>query len=121
MKNWLIGLILGFVLRQIDKFRNEMNWAKLKAEAASYVADLVPGTWLDAEAIKLTHALIDAGERALGDKENLEDIFQALSAKDWPVAIMELKDLILKGWQPDKDDAPAQFAYQALSNFHMAA
>jgi len=98
MKEWLIGLILGFVLRQIDKFRNELNWAKLKAEAASYVADLVPGTWFDAETIKLVHVLIDAGERAMGDKENLEDLFQALSAKDWPEALMELKELVLKAW-----------------------
>ena len=120
MENWLIGLVLGFVLRQIDKFRNDLNWAKLKVEAAGYVADLVPGTWFDAEAIKLVHVVIDAGERALGDKENLEDLFQALSAKDWPEALMELKELVLKAWDPGEDKGQ-KLAYQALSDFKMAA
>ena len=55
----LLKLALLFIERQIIKFGQDLDWAKVKADVKTRIDDLVPGTYFDATAELIINVLID--------------------------------------------------------------
>lgn len=64
LQGFILQLIKGFVLRQVQKYLSHVDWKMIKADAEIRIKALVPGEWLDDEAVKLVDKAIDILEKA---------------------------------------------------------
>ncbi len=95
LEKWLVSIVISFVLRQIAKFKDQTNWATVRADLETRVKDLVPGTWFDAEAVALVDLVMDKLQAILSATDVLRDILEKVAAEDWAGAMVLLKDLLL--------------------------
>lgn len=100
IKNWIVQLAISFVMRQLGKWQSKIDWAKVKADVASRVADLIPGTWFDNEAVAMALAVVDAAAAALSASEDLEKIVKMILDGKYDEAWKLLRQLILGNWVP---------------------
>lgn len=98
LEKWLIGIVISFILRQLDKFKTTIDWTKVKVDAEARVRALVPGTWFDQEAVDVCNIVLAAAEKALSSTTDLQAILQCLATSNWNGAYDLLKDLLLKIW-----------------------
>jgi hypothetical protein len=96
----VLKIVITFILRQLAKFEKTVDWALVKADLSKRVADLLPGTWFDAEAVVAVHALVDAAHSAIAATGSIDAILQKLAAQDWQGAFDALRDLVVKVWKP---------------------
>ncbi len=96
LEKLLISIIVSFVLRQIAKFKDQTNWATVRADLEARVKDLVPGTWFDPESVALADLVLEKIEAALGATADLSALLHLVAAEDWVGALAFLKDLLLK-------------------------
>lgn len=100
LERWLVSLVVSFVLRQLAKFRGEVDWAKVRADMNVRVKAIVPGSWFDDEACYIANALLDGVVAVLASSADLENILNLLAAGQWQAAYEALKDLLLRIWSP---------------------
>jgi hypothetical protein len=100
LTRWIIQLAISFIIRQIAKFGKTIDWSQVKADLALRVEDLVPGKWLDPEAVALCNALVDAAASVLASTVEIEKVLTLLASEKWAEAAQAIKDLILGSWQP---------------------
>lgn len=93
-----IKIVIAFVIRQLDKFKETTDWDKLQADLDDRVAKLVPGTWFDAEAIGIVHTAIAGIRSILAKGSNLKLILELLAEKKYDEAALKLKDLLAGLW-----------------------
>lgn len=96
----LIGMVINFVLRQLDKFTHAIDWAKVKADLEPRIRDLVPGRFFDDEAVAACNRVIDLVAAALASQADIDAILHLLAAQDWAGAFAKLRDLVLHVWSP---------------------
>lgn len=91
-------MVISFVLRQLDKFEGQVDWAKVERDMNDRVRSLIPGTWFDEEAVQLMSSLLSGVKHVLADTAKLHAIMDALAAQDWMTAYNSLKALVLNAW-----------------------
>lgn len=103
LDQWLSGFVVGFIIRQVEKFKKEVDWEILKADYAERVAALVPGKWFDDEAVRVSDHIIDAAQRALDNTKTQELILNLLVDKKYDEAAEKLRSYLLKSWKTDPE------------------
>lgn len=98
INRWVIGIVVSFIMKQIEKFGASVDWVKVKADLEPRVRQVVPGTWLDADAVEAVNAVVDAAARALAATDALQKIIDLMANQQWDAAFVALKDLLLKVW-----------------------
>lgn len=98
---FLISLVIGFVLRQVAKFKDQTDWVKVKADMDVRVRLLMPGTWFDDDAQGLADFVLAGCIQVLGDSKTLEMLLKLLATENYNGAYATLKDLLLKVWDPE--------------------
>lgn len=58
IQKMLLPLIIGFVIRQLNKFGATTNWDLVRKDAAKRVEDLLPGVWFDELGVAVANAAI---------------------------------------------------------------
>lgn len=101
IERWIVSIVISFVLRQVAKFKDQTDWAKVRADLETRVKDLVPGTWFDAEAVLVVDLVLEKIQVALGATDVLRDILEKVAAEDWQGALLLLKELLLKALPTD--------------------
>lgn len=114
INQWLVTVVIAFVLRQLGKFQETIDWTKVKADLDQRTRDLVPGTWFDDEAVAVVDALLSKVQFVLSDTGDLTAILQKLAASDWTGAYSALKALVLASWGKDVVPAKSVAAFEAL-------
>ena len=97
-EKWLIGMVISFVLRQVAKFKSQIEWAKVKADLELRVRALVPGEFFDSEAVALCNVVVDGVVAVLSAQADLESILTKLAASDWDGALAAVVALLKKLW-----------------------
>lgn len=100
LERWAIGLVIAFVMRQLAKFQESIDWAKVKADLKPRIEALVPGTWFDDEVVALANMVIDRIAEVLAQGEVIEELLKLLADQKWDEALSLLKALVLGGWVP---------------------
>lgn len=100
VQQWIIKAAVGFVIRQVTKYGKTIKWELVKKDFAVRVADMVPGTWLDDEAIALSNAIIDSCAAVLRDVGRIERLVTLLAQEKTGEALTVLKDLLLGAFVP---------------------
>ncbi len=100
IKNWIISMGISFIMRQLAKWQMQIDWAKVKSDLQARIAALIPGEWLDAEAVELVGVLVDAAAAVLAASEDLEKIVKLLADQKFQEAWEALRALILGQWVP---------------------
>lgn len=100
INKWIIGFVISFVLRQLEKWRDTVDWAKVKADLKPRIEQLVPGTWLDDSAVDLVFTLIDVVADVLKATGEIEAILNLVAEQKYQEAWEKLRDLILGNLQP---------------------
>lgn len=128
LEKWLVGVVIAFVLRQLAKFKDTVDWVKVKADLDLRVRALVPGTWFDDEAAAIVGLVMDRVIAVLSQGDQVKVILELLAAEQWAAALVALKDLLLGGWVPEgaamkkgangsyaTGDSPGAKAYAAVA------
>lgn len=116
LQNWIISLVISFVLRQIDKFKETIDWAKVRLDLDVRVRALVPGTFFDAEAVAIADWLLDSVIYVLSAQGHLQSVLTKLATSDWAGALAELKELLADLWSqvgPHQPQTPAKLKVAA--------
>lgn len=109
IQKWVIQMAISFVMRQLSKWGESIDWAKVKADVEERVRALVPGEWFDSEAVAVVMALLDAAASVLSATADLEKIVKLAVDGKFPEAWAALRDLILGSWQPSSAAEHAAF------------
>lgn len=100
LERWLISIVISFVLRQLAKFKQDVDWGKVRADMDARIRALVPGSWFDNEAVALCNSVLDGVIFVLGSSESIETILRLLAESKWEDAAAALKDLLMSVWIP---------------------
>lgn len=104
IKQWLIQAAITFALRQLARWQGAIDWAKVKADMAVRVRELVPGALLDDMAVKLMESVVDMLAGVLSDQADLMKIVALMVDGKIAEAMAALKDLILEKFKSPVSD-----------------
>jgi hypothetical protein len=96
----IMGWVLSFLLKEIEKAEGAIKWDELRKELDEKVRYLLPGTWFDDEGVALCDGMLGICQRALGDDAAEKRILQLLAARKYADAALALKDLIIGAMVP---------------------
>lgn len=91
----VVELVLVFILRQLQKFRTQLDWTILKVDWEPRIRKAIPGEWLDQTGVDLAKALVDGARTALANTVAIQNILADIANGDWENAYTDLKALIL--------------------------
>lgn len=74
LKSYLLQMAIQFMLRQLGKWKTEINWALVKKDAEVLTRKTVPGTWFDPLAVSIVIGAIDKVELVIGQGEELAEV-----------------------------------------------
>ena len=100
LERWALNLVIAFIMRQLAKFGQTIDWAKVKADLDERVRALVPGTWFDDEVVALVNMVLDRCAEVLAHGAAIEALLKLLADQKWDEALQALKALLLGGWVP---------------------
>lgn len=107
MSSFIANLVIGFIVRQIQKFQQSIDWAIVKRDVDIRVKAIVPGDWLDDEAVLAVNALIDRAAKVLSNSAAIEKIMRLAADEKWADAFNAVVSLLVDGWiatsAPEKD------------------
>ena len=95
MEKWVIAYVIGFVLRQLDKFQHEIDWSKVKADVDVRIRALVPGKMFGEEAVKLVNTILDETAFLMSEGPQLKAILDLLAAEKWSEAGQALLAMLM--------------------------
>jgi len=95
MLNMIIAFLAPFIIRQIDKYGHEIDWAKVKSDAEIRIRVLVPGKFFDAPAVDLANRVIDAAAGLMQNDEEMKKIVEMCKQGRYLEAIKELAAFLL--------------------------
>jgi len=105
LSRWLQQLIatfvLGFIMRQITKWRNNIDWDLVRADFEARIRAFVYWDMFDDTAVAIMHSILNAAEAALSATADIERILKLASEQKFQEALLALKDLILRSWKPE--------------------
>lgn len=116
LQKWAFDLVIGFVLRQLAKWADSIDWGTVKFDLGERVAALVPGAWFDEEAIAVANTIVDAAAAVLQSTDDIKRILELCAAEQWLDAAAELKDLILGSWNPTTEHEIKVLAFLKKGN-----
>lgn len=100
-ERWLIQSVIAFALRQLAKFKDSIDWAKVKEDVEVRVRKLIPGTWFDDEGVAIANAILDRAQVVISSADDIKEILDHVAASEWEKAWDDLRDLLLEGWAPE--------------------
>lgn len=114
IRKWIFSMAVSFVMRQLAKWQNGIDWTKVKADVEARIRALVPGDWFDDEAVSLVMVFIDALQSIMSATAALEAIVRLLADGKTQEAWQALRDLILEQWKPTTPEE--QFVYHCVKD-----
>lgn len=106
----IVSYAVTFILRQLEKFNESTDWAKVKADVEPRVRSLVPGSWFDDEAVAAVSAVVDAVAVAAKNTVGVEEVLSLVAKADWRGAERALRNLMMTAVVADKPDLVACLA-----------
>lgn len=97
MPDFILRIVVSFLVRQITKFGRDTDWNKVKADLDVRIRKLIPGTWFDDEAAELAGVIIDAVAEALKSEDNWVKLLTLVAQQKWNEAL----DLLIQ-WVKDE-------------------
>lgn len=94
----IFKIVISFFMRQLQRFKENLDWNQLEKDIDKKIADLLPGTWLDAEAIQLANNCLNAVRVGLGEQERIKNMIELLTENKWDEAFNLLKDYVIVYW-----------------------
>lgn len=112
-------MVVGFVIRQIKKYGEGLDWAKVKADVAVYLKPLPD--WIESACVEVANKALDLLAAVLSADE-LRSIAEKLVSGDVGGALLALKDLIVKLIAPSEPALAAELvkACDDYANCHAA-
>jgi len=94
MNPFILHLVLLLVLRELAKFKGQIDWMALRGTVDQEVRDFVPGAWFDDEAVAAANFVIDGCHRVLDDDDKIKALLTDVGSKKWQDAVSVLHDLL---------------------------
>ncbi len=91
----VISFVISFVIRQLEKFKESIDWKKVKVDLDERVRKIVPGTWFDDEVIMIVGAAFDTIKGVLDKSGQIKHLLELLAAQKYDEAISVLKEIML--------------------------
>lgn len=91
----VLPLVISFVVRQLEKFKESIDWEKVKHDLDIRIKEIVPGSWFDDEACAVGHAAVGMIQGVLSKSSDIKKLLEMLAGKKYDQAIAFIKELIL--------------------------
>lgn len=91
----VMGFVISFVMRQLEKFRESIDWDLIKKDLDDRVRQMMPGSWFDDEAVIVVNAAVDLMRSALEQGNTIKHLLELLSAQKYDVAMTVIKDCVM--------------------------
>lgn len=88
------GFVVSFVVRQVEKFGNAIDWEKVKDDAEVRVRALVPGTWFDDMAVGVVDSALATLKKALTDGDGVTELLTLIAGKQHGEAVTRLFEIL---------------------------
>ncbi len=96
---YVVQLVLLFVLRQLGTYGEQIDWTLVKADLAQRIPALIPGMLLDSFFTKVGLSIADGLADVLkGGRLNL--VLAKLAAGDVDGAMKDLQNMLKNFWRP---------------------
>lgn len=93
MPTWIVEMVVNFLLRQVKKWGEQLDWAKVKADAEARIRAVLPD-WVEGAAVDVALGALEVCKYVLGDAADLKRIVDLLQAGDVAGAFGALVALI---------------------------
>jgi len=90
----LIDMAITFIIRQVDKFAEQVDWTKVKADLDTRVRDLIPGDFVDEFAVAILNKTVDIVSVLLKDEEMMTKLVALLREKKYAEAALSLRQFV---------------------------
>lgn len=77
--HWLATMAITFAVRQLNKFGEQTDWNKVKADADARIRDLVPGTFFDEFAVAFLNKVFDLCVEMLKEPEYMTQLMTLIA------------------------------------------
>lgn len=98
----VISFVISFVIKQLEKFGDKVNWAKVKHDAELRVRALMPGNWFDDEAAYVVNLVLAGVQDLCEEGDQLKKILKLVAGKKYAEAVALVKELLLALWAEHK-------------------
>lgn len=98
-RNIIIRFAIGFIMRQLSKWKEGIDWAKVSTDLEERIRSFIP-SWIADEAVRWAMVLLDVVEAVLQAKSDIEAILTLLANSEFDEAWRKLRDLILDNFTP---------------------
>ena len=102
-RNIIIRFAIGFLMRQLERWREAIDWAIIRTDLEARIRDLVPG-WIADEAVRWAMVFVDVAEAVLQAQADIQEILNLLAQSKFDEAWSKLRDLILDNFNPTTPD-----------------
>lgn len=106
----VVPYVLSFVVRQIAKWGEAIDWALVKADAEERVRALLPDWLFEDDVVEAVHLLLDICAEALGKSNALKAILEKCVAKDFAGALELARQLLVGIVKPGTQEAQVAHA-----------
>jgi len=98
-RNIIIRFVIGFVMRQLARWKEVIDWAKVRVDLENNIRAFMP-SWIADEAVRWAMVVLDVVESVLQAKTEIEEILRLLANSEFDAAWRKLRDLILDNFTP---------------------
>lgn len=102
-RNIIIRFAIGFIMRQLSRWKENIDWAKVRADLEDRVRSIVP-SWIADEAVRWAMVLVDVVEAVLQAQSDIQEILNLLAQSKFDEAWVALRQLILDNFNPINPD-----------------
>lgn len=97
----VLDLVLGFILRQLAHFRDQIDWGKVDEDLQERARAILPGKWFDDTGAAFAHAVVVAVQTVLGQHAILQRVVEAVGQGRFEEALALVKELLATVWVPN--------------------
>lgn len=96
MNSFFVNIALGLIISEIAQASGSVDWPGLKATVNAKIKVVVTNTAIEPTLEGLVDVCIDVAEEAVQDTTDLKDLVTQAVARNWPAALLDLKNLMTK-------------------------
>lgn len=85
--NWVATLVITFAVRQLAKFGEQTDWAKVRVDMDARIRDLIPGEFFDEFVVAFMNKVLDLIVEMMKDQNATKTLFTMIAEKKFNEAI----------------------------------
>lgn len=105
MQKMLMGFMLSYVMKQLEKLEQKIDWAKIEKELDDHIRLFFPVKFLDDEMIGFMAIIFQDMQHVLANEDALKNIIALMIQEQWEDALQAFRILLLQEFSKVPNEA----------------